>query len=107
MSRPPKSESRRRHTIRFLDSEWAEIRLQSDRASLTTSEYVRRRSLGHQVRSKVNSKAIAKLSSLGGLQKLLLTKSPDCRVELNEVLRQITCAIKELKAPDEDTEATW
>jgi hypothetical protein len=46
--------------------------IQAQKAGLTLSEYLRRCSLNKRIHSRVSDKAIARLSSLCGLQKHLL-----------------------------------
>lgn len=58
-----------RVTIRFLHDEHKELQGQADIASLSLSEYVRRRVFGKKVASKVDLKVLAELRRLGGLLK--------------------------------------
>jgi hypothetical protein len=74
------------------------------------SEYLRRCSLNKRIHSRVSDKAIARLSSLCGLQKHLLMQitglpqESTLRSELNSVLAGITAALRAIVKNDEDSE---
>jgi hypothetical protein len=89
--------------IRITEEEKAKIRDQSNSASLTMSEYIRRSALGKLIRSTMDQKAAGELARLGGLQKHLLTQIkglPDeegLRKGLNSTLLAVQNAMRALK----------
>ena len=58
--------------IRLTSDEKEILHTQAQKAGLTLSEYLRRCSLNKRIHSRVSDKAVARLSSLCGLQKHLL-----------------------------------
>src|ERR1035438_425932 len=96
--------------IRLTSNEKDILHLQAEKAGLTLSEYLRRCSLNKRIHSRVSDKAIARLSSLCGLQKHLLmqiTGLPQegtLRSELNSVLAGITATLRTVVKNDEDSE---
>ncbi len=65
------------------------------------SEYIRRRSLGRPVKSRMTEKTINELRRLGGLQKHLATKFQHKRDAIDEVLVAIKAAILRLDREEE------
>ena len=96
--------------IRLTRDEKEILHTQAQKAGLTVSEYLRRCSLNKRIHSRVSDKAIARLSSLCGLQKHLLmqiTGHPQegtLRSELNSVLAGITATLRAIVKNDEDSE---
>jgi hypothetical protein len=96
--------------IRLTSNEKDILHLQAEKAGLTLSEYLRRCSLNKRIHSRVSDKAIARLSSLCGLQKHLLmqiTGLPEegiLRSELNSILAGITATLRTIVKNDEDSE---
>jgi len=96
--------------IRVTCDEKEILHTQAQKAGLTVSEYLRRCSLNKRIRSRVSDKALARLSSLCGLQKHLLmqiTGLPNegtLRSELNSVLAGITATLRTIVKNDEDSE---
>jgi hypothetical protein len=84
--------------------------IQADKAGLTLSEYVRRCSLNKRIQSHVSDKAIARLSSLCGLQKYLLMQikghpyEAALRNELNSVLAGITTTLRAVIKKEDESE---
>ena len=101
MSRPKRAKGvTTRIQVRITNEEKSTLLLQADKTGLTLSEYVRRCSLNKRIQSHVSDKAIARLSSLCGLQKHLLmqiTGLPNegtIRSQLNSVLAGITTTLR-------------
>jgi len=96
--------------IRVTSNEKEILNTQAQKAGLTVSEYLRRCSLNKRIHSRVSDKAVARLSSLCGLQKHLLmqiTGHPNestLRSELNSVLEGITATLRAIVKDDEDSE---
>jgi hypothetical protein len=96
--------------IRVTSDEKDILHIQAQKAGLTVSEYLRRCSLNKRIHSRVSDKAVARLSSLCGLQKHLLmqiTGLPQegtLRSELNSVLAGITATLRTIVRNDEDSE---
>jgi len=96
--------------IRITGDEKDILHTQAQEAGLTLSEYLRRCSLNKRLHSRVSDKAIARLSSLCGLQKYLLmqiTGLPNedkLRSELNSVLAGITATLRIIVKNDEGSE---
>jgi len=96
--------------IRITGDEKDILHTQAQEAGLTLSEYLRRCSLNKRLHSRVSDKAIARLSSLCGLQKYLLmqiTGLPNedkLRSELNSVLARITSTLRTIVKNDEGSE---
>jgi hypothetical protein len=96
--------------IRLTSDEKTILHTQAQKAGLTVSEYLRRCSMNKRIHSLVSDKAIARLSSLCGLQKHLLmeiTGLPQegtLRSELNSVLTGITATLRTIVKNDEDSE---
>ena len=84
--------------------------IQADKAGLTLSEYVRRCSLNKRIHSRVSDKAIARLSSLCGLQKHLLMQikghpyEAALRNQLNSTLAEITTTLRTVISKEEEPE---
>ena len=111
MPRPKRAKgTTTRIQVRITDEEKNTLLIQADKAGLTLSEYVRRCSLNKRIQSHVSDKAIARLSSLCGLQKHLLmqiTGLPQegtLRGELNLVLAGITATLRTIVKNDEGSE---
>jgi hypothetical protein len=74
------------------------------------SEYLRRCSLNKRIHSRVSDKAVARLSSLCGLQKHLLMQitglpqESTLRSQLNSVLAGITATLRTIIRNDESSE---
>ena len=96
--------------IRITGDEKDILHTQAQEAGLTVSQYLRRCSLNKRLHSRVSDKAIARLSSLCGLQKYLLmqiTGLPNedtLRSELNSVLTGITSTLRTIVKNDEGSE---
>ena len=96
--------------IRLTSNEKDILHLQAEKAGLTLSEYLRRCSLNKRIHSRVSDKAIARLSSLCGLQKHLLmqiTGLPNegtIRSQLNSVLAGITTTLRAVIKKEEESE---
>ena len=86
------------------------LHAQAQKAGLTVSEYLRRCSLNKRIHSRVSDKAVARLSSLCGLQKHLLTQITGLpqegalRSELKSILAGITATLRTIVRNDEDSE---
>lgn len=74
------------------------------------SEYIRRCSLNKRIQSRVSDKAIARLSSLCGLQKHLLMEikglpyEAALRNELNSALAEITTTLRAVIKKEDESE---
>jgi hypothetical protein len=96
--------------IRLTSDEKTILHTQAQKAGLTVSEYLRRCSLNKRIHSRVSDKAVARLSSLCGLQKHLLMQitgipqEDTLRIELNSVLAGITATLRTIVKNDEDSE---
>ena len=96
--------------VRLTDDEKKTLFIQADKAGLTLSEYVRRCSLNKRIQSHVSDKAIARLSSLCGLQKHLLMQikghpyKAALRNELNSVLAGITTTLRAVIKKEDESE---
>jgi len=97
MARPKSVDNREIFPIRLSESEKERIKDLADQAGLNTSEYIRRCALGKRLHSKVNIKAMAELSRLGGLQKLCIMEAPENRPRLNAVITEIMLTLKSLR----------
>lgn len=81
--------------IRFTKTEKAEAEGLAGEAGLTLSEYIRRRALGHQVRSIADAQTINELRRIGGLLKHVHNQSDGAYSRDTAVaLVEITAAIK-------------
>jgi hypothetical protein len=94
MARPKQTTVKKIVPVRMSAEDKQKIMSMADQAGLTTSEFIRRSALGKRIHSKVHLKAMGELSRLGGLQKLCITKAPEFRPQLNEVIREIVTALK-------------
>jgi hypothetical protein len=96
--------------IRITTGEKNTLLIHADKAGLTLSEYIRRCSLNKRIQSRVSDKAIARLSSLCGLQKYLLMQIKDhpyeatLRSELNSVLAGITTTLRAVIKKEDESE---
>jgi hypothetical protein len=96
--------------IRLTSDEKDILHAQAQKAGLTVSEYLRRCSLNKRIHSRVSDKAVARLSSLCGLQKHLLTQITGLpqegalRSELKSILAGITATLRTIVRNDEDSE---
>ena len=96
--------------IRLTSDEKTILHTQAQKAGLTVSEYLRRCSLNKRLHSRVSDKAVARLSSLCGLQKHLLTQITGLpqegalRSELKSILAGITATLRTIVRNDEDSE---
>ena len=111
MPRPKRAKgTTTRIQVRITDEEKNTLLTQADKARLTLSEYVRRCSLNKRIQSRVSDKAIARLSSLCGLQKHLLMQikghpyEAALRNELNSVLAGITTTLRAVIKKEDDSE---
>jgi hypothetical protein len=110
MARPKKQEHRRGQLIKLLSEEKEIIQRNAYIAGLTVSEYMRRCSLNKRLHSRIDDKAINRLSSLCGLMKHLLMQIVDhpheneLRRELNAILARITATLRAVVRNDEDSE---
>ena len=96
--------------IRLTSDEKDILHAQAQKAGLTVSEYLRRCSLNKRIHSRVSDKAVARLSSLCGLQKHLLTQITGLpqegalRSELKSILAGITATLRTIVKNDEGSE---
>ena len=96
--------------IRVTSDEKEILHTQAQKAGLTVSEYLRRCSLNKRIHSRVSDKAIARLSSLCGLQKHLLMQikghpyEAALRNELNSVLAGITTTLRAVIKKENESE---
>ena len=96
--------------VRITDDEKSTLFIQADKAGLTLSEYVRRCSLNKRIQSHVSDKAIARLSSLCGLQKHLLMQikgrpyEAALRNPLNSTLAEITTTLRTVIRKEDEAE---
>ena len=110
MARPKLKEHRRGQLIKLLSEEKQIIQRNAYIAGLTVSEYMRRCSLNKRLHSRIDDKAINRLSSLCGLMKHLLMQIVDhpheneLRRELNAILTRITATLRAVVRNDEDSE---
>jgi hypothetical protein len=95
--------------IRITSGEKGIVHTQAQKAVLTLREYLRRCSLNKRIHSRVSDEAIARLSSLCGLQKHLLMQikglpqEDTLRIELNSVLARITATLRTVVKNNEDS----
>ena len=75
--------------IRLTEREFEFVQHQSEGASLTLSEYIRRRMLGKRVVSRTDIRLQNEVRRLGGLQKHLAAIYPEQKVEFGRVLNEI------------------
>jgi hypothetical protein len=111
MPRPKRTQSATSEIhIRITSDEKEIVHTQAQKAVLTLSEYLQRCSLNIRIHSRVSDKAIARLSSLCGLQKHLLMQikglpqKDTLRSELNSVLAGITATLRTVVKDNEDSE---
>jgi hypothetical protein len=110
MARPKQEEHRRGQLIKLLSEEKQIIQRNAYMAGLTVSEYMRRCSLNKRLHSRIDDKAINRLSSLCGLMKHLLMQvvghphEDELRRELNAMLARITATLQTVVKNDEDSE---
>ena len=111
MSRPKRARNvTSRIDIRVTDEEKTTFVEQANRAALTLSEYIRRCSLSKRIHSRVSDKAVARLSSLCGLQKHLLMQikghphEAALRSDLNAILAGITTTLRTIVRHEETSE---
>jgi hypothetical protein len=97
MARPKSLITRSIFPVRLSAMEKERIETLAVEAGITASEYMRRCALGKRLHSKVNIKAMAELSRLGGLQKLSIMHAPEHRAALNEVLAAILLTLKSIR----------
>ena len=96
--------------IRLTSDEKEILHTQAQKAGLTVSEYLRRCSLNKRIHSRVSDKAIARLSSLCGLQKHLLMQitglphEDTLRSQLNSILASITATLRTIVKNDEGSD---
>jgi hypothetical protein len=106
MARPRSKEPYRRHSIRFVDEDWAKVKELADQAAKSPSEFIRTCALQKRIHSKVNLKAIAELKQLGGLQKLCLMEVRKLPADhgaiqkLNQTLDAVLKAIPKLDSAE-------
>ncbi len=67
------------------------------KAGLSISEYVRRRSLGIRVISRMDDNVINELRRLGGLQKHLASQMKSRASEFDQVMRDLVAAINRIR----------
>jgi hypothetical protein len=110
MARPKQKEQRRGQLIKLLAEEKEIIQHNAYMAGLTVSEYMRRCSLNKRLHSRIDDKAINRLSSLCGLMKHLLMQvvghphEDELRRELNAILARITETLRTVVSKNEDSE---
>jgi hypothetical protein len=111
MPRPKRAQgTTTRIHIRITDAEKKILLIQADKAGLTLSEYIRRCSLNKRIESRVSDKAIARLSSLCGLQKHLLMQikghphEATLRRQLNSVLAEISTTLRAIIKKEDESE---
>jgi hypothetical protein len=92
--KPAAQKRERRFEIRLTDEEWHNLSEHSARASLTLSEFARRRIVGYRIVSRIEDKLLNELRRLGGLQKHLASQLPAQRPEFDALLKQIHTTIK-------------
>lgn len=109
MARPKQKEQRRGQLIKLLSEEKRIIQRNAYMAGLTVSEYMRRCSLNKRLHSRIDDKAINRLSSLCGLMRHLLMQilghphEDELRRELNAILARITATLRTVISNDEDS----
>ena len=109
MARPKLKEHRRGQLIKLLSEEKEIIQRNAYIAGLTFSEYMRRCSLNKRLHSRIDDKAINRLSSLCGLMKHLLMQilghpyEDELRHELNAILARITATLRTVISNNEDS----
>jgi hypothetical protein len=109
MARPKLKEHRRGQLIKLLSEEKEIIQRNAYIAGLTVSEYMRRCSLNKRLHSRIDDKAINRLSSLCGLMKHLLMQilghpyEDELRHELNAILARITATLRTVISNNEDS----
>lgn len=90
--------------IRFTPDEKAKAKAFAEEASLTLSEYIRRRATGMPVRSKADAQMINELRRLGGLVKHIHNQTAGLyNNETADMLVQITEAIKRVGSLEHDS----
>jgi len=111
MPRPKRGQgTTERIDIRITTGEKNTLLIKANKAGLTLSEYMRRCSLNKRIHSRVSDKAIARLSSLCGLQKHLLMQikghpyEATLRSELNSVLAGITATLRAVISKEDEAE---
>lgn len=98
MARPTSKPLERRIELRITADELARIDEQASRASLTRSEYIRRRALGLKVKSRYDEQVLNEMRRQGGLMKHLAAAYPACRGEFVEALGIINKTMLEIYA---------
>jgi hypothetical protein len=111
MTRPKRAQgTTTRIQLRLTDDEKNIFLIKADQAGLTLSEYIRRCSLSKRIHSRVSDKAVARLSSLCGLQKHLLMQikghphEAALRSDLNAILAGITTTLRTIVRHEETSE---
>ncbi|MGA2169515.1 MAG: hypothetical protein ABSG62_14995 [Terracidiphilus sp.] len=111
MPRPKRAEgTTARIRIRITTGEKNALLKQADKAGLSLGECMRRCSLNRRIHSRVSDKAIARLSSLCGLQRHLLMQikghpyEATLRRELNSVLAGITTTLRAVISKEKKAE---
>ena len=110
MARPKQKEHRRGQLIKLLSEEKEIIRRNAYMAGLTVSEYMRRCSLNKRLHSRIDDKAINRLSSLCGLMKHLRMQivghpyEDELRRELNAILASIQTTLRTVIGSTEESE---
>ncbi len=98
MKRKDKQYERRR-TLRLSERDDARMVEYAAIAGLTVSEYMRRLFLGGRpIIASTDAQMIRDLRRMGGLLKLLITKSPEVTEEIRETMTSIRQAIERLAA---------
>ena len=98
MKRKDKQYERRR-TLRLSERDDARMVEYAAVAGLSVSEYMRRLFLGGRpVIASTDAQMIRDLRRMGGLLKLLITKSPEVTEEIRETMTSIRQAIERLAA---------
>ncbi len=82
--------------IRLTEEEKQTIQTEAERASISSSEYLRRRALGKRVVSHYDESVYNEIRRLGGLQKHLASVYPRQREQFDQVLQEIIVFIKQL-----------
>jgi len=110
MARPKQTEHRRGQLIKLLSEEKQIIQRNAYMAGLTFSEYMRRCSLNKRLHSRIDDKAINRLSSLCGLMKHLLMQvvghpyEDELRRELNATLAAIQTTLRTVIGSTKESE---
>jgi hypothetical protein len=102
MSRPKKQQNELRSSvigIRFTSDERKFITSESDACGITSSSFIRKRSLGKRIAAKTDLRVLAELRRLGGLLKHLHNETKGAYSALtSDCLKEIAAYIRNLNA---------